>query len=80
MAGEENITVKLPPGWSVVGTRYGSQTNATGEIVQGYTFIVQLPTQAQVQVFVPRSIVTQTEAVRDAILAEGNSILAIQGM
>lgn len=76
----ENMTVKLPPGWSVVGTRYGSQTDSIGNIVQGYTFVVQLPTRTQVQVFVPRSIIMQTGAVAEAILSEGNAVLAIEGM
>lgn len=82
MATQDNsqTTVSLPAGWSVVGTRYGSQTDAVGNIVQGYTFIVQLPSRTQVQVFVPRSIITQTDAVRAAILEEGASVLAIENL
>ena len=74
------MTVKLPPGWSVVATRYGSQTNGAGEIVRGYTIIVQLPTTTQIQVFIPQSIITQTEAVREAIVAEGNAVLAVHSL
>lgn len=73
-------TIALPAGWSVVGTRYGSQTDAVGNIVQGYTFIVQLPSRTQIQVFVPRSIITQTDAVRAAILQEGSSVMAVENL
>jgi len=75
---QANIT--LPVGWSVVGTRYGSQTDAIGNIVQGYTFVVQLPTRTQVQVFIPKSIVQQTDAVRQAIEHEGYAVLAIESL
>lgn len=75
-----DATVRLPDGWAVRGTRAGSQTNSIGNIVQGYTFVVELPSTTQFQVFVPGALITNTSAVRDAIVREGAAIMAVEGM
>jgi hypothetical protein len=57
-------TYTLPPGWSVTAGRETVQTNSAGQNVQGLNFTLSNPAVASgITVFIPYSLMTQTQAV-----------------
>lgn len=72
-------TVVLPPGVSVQPGRETSQVNGQGQVVQGMLFPVTLPGGSATSVFVPYSVLGDTNAVLALIKARADAILAITG-
>ena len=78
MQSGNSPTIQLPPGVSVIGSRETSQSGPTGLVQQGMVFTVQLPSGTPTSVFVPYSLMGQTDAVAAAIAERVNQILAIE--
>jgi len=74
------MTVKLPPGVSIGPGREGAQTTPSGQVEQGMTFPVTLPNQAVTQVFVPYSVIHDTEHVAQIIADRVNALEAIHNL
>lgn len=56
-------TVTLPPGIAIAPGRETTQVGPNGQNVQGMLFTLTLLNGAQTSVFVPYSMMTQTDAV-----------------
>lgn len=75
MAGK----VTLPDGVKVGAGRETSRTNGQGQIEQGMSFPITLPSGSETSVFVPYTDIANTSKVQDLIDARVNSIMAISG-
>jgi hypothetical protein len=72
-------TIVLPPGVTVQPGRETSQTNTQGQVVQGMLFPITLPSGSTTTVFVPYSLLANTEVVQQLFAQRVNAILAISG-
>jgi hypothetical protein len=59
-------SITLPPGVTIAGQRETSQANVAGQIVQGINFTLALPTGATTSIFVPYSVLGNTDLVAQA--------------
>jgi hypothetical protein len=79
MTMQPPASVQLPPGWTVSGYREASQANSAGRIVQGIVFTLSSATSGSTSVFVPYSLLGQTDAVEQAFQQRISDITAITG-
>lgn len=75
----ENTSIILPAGVTVQPGRETSQTNPQGQVVQGMLFPITLPNGTTTTVFVPYTLIGNTEAVQVLFDQRVNAILAISG-
>ena len=71
--------ISLPSGVTVQAGRETSQTNATGQVVQGMVFTIDLGGGSTSSVFVPYSEIHNTSAVEQLINSRVAAIRAITG-
>jgi hypothetical protein len=78
-ATSSNGTVTLPPGVAIGPGRETSQTNQQGQVVQGMLFPITLPNATTTTVFVPYTVLTNTDQVQALFEQRVNALLAITG-
>ena len=71
--------VQLPDGVTIGPPRETSQTNGQGQVVQGMLFPITLPSGGTTTVFVPYSMIGNTQAVSALINERVAAIQAITG-
>lgn len=79
MSLNSGSSIQLPAGWSVAGFRETSQANQAGQIVQGVVFTLAKVTGGTTSVFVPATLLQQTDAIQDALVQRIDAIQAITG-
>lgn len=77
VAEEPTPDVQLPAGWSVSGYQDTTQTTAGNQVVQGIKFLLSGPGGGSTSVFIPRSALTNTQAVANEFNKQIGSIQAI---
>ena len=73
-------TVALPPGVTIAGQRETSQQNIAGQVVQGINFTLQLPNGATTSVFIPYTVLANTQLVAQAFNERISQINAVNGL
>ena len=77
---DQGNAIVLPPGVAVSPGRETVQSNATGQNVQGMLFTLTLANGAQTSVFVPYSIMTQTDVVSSMFAQRVAAINAVSNL
>ena len=77
MSDENNTQITLPPGVRVQAGRETTQQNSLGQIVQGMNFPVTLPTGTVTNVFVPYTVLGNTELTQQLFDARIGAIASI---
>ena len=72
--------VALPPGVSISPGRETAQTGPSGQIVQGMVYTLTLANGAQTSVFIPYSLMSNLDIVREMIVQRIDAINGVLGL